>query len=176
MRKGHSPRFADLGHHLRERLSDLRANWQQFRKDLREDPSVLWRTQTTRILLYVLLGAAVLFLARFLLSALAPPPVGAGGGEQATRLATLYVACVDPACLKPDVSRLPMDFKAWPIACVHCGKEAAYRAILCSKCRAWFATAPEAPPECPHCARAAPPASRAVTSRPADVDDAEDGW
>lgn len=176
MSENQSRPLADLPHHLREHANDFRANWEQFRKDVKEDPAVIWRTQTTRVFIWIFLGVAVLLAARFLINSFAPagPAIPA---ERATTLATLYVACVQPNCLKSDVTRQPMSFNEWPLVCKFCGQKSVYRATICSKCHRWFATPPNASKECPHCARAAQsPATKPVASRPANTDDQEDGW
>jgi predicted RNA-binding Zn-ribbon protein involved in translation (DUF1610 family) len=70
-----------------------------------------------------------------------------------------------------------MDFDAWPLTCPKCGKQTVYRAKLCPKCHRWYAIAPGQPRQCPFCAAEEPAEPQETsTSKPANRDDAEDGW
>lgn len=168
-----SGRFSHLPDRLRERVSDLRADFRQWRSDVGEDPGLLLRTLPLRIALWVILGAALFFGLRGVVGGLMPRD--AGSLEGATRAATLHVACADPACLAAYHTTRPMNFRDWPLVCEKCAKPSVERAGLCPRCKRWYA--PSLGVNCSVCTRpASAPAAPPVASRPLSRDDAEDGW
>lgn len=168
--------LAELPHRCRQWLAACPQRWHAWRADLREDPTLLWRTPVIRLGGLVLAGVVLLAVIQGLVGAFTPAGTP-GAFQKATRTATLYVACTNPDCLASFVVRQPMDFKDWPLACPRCDRQTAYRATVCQTCGHWFAVAPGGIPACPHCARRnadlAPPARRAP---PASSDDDEDPW
>ena len=172
----HRPSLANLPHKLRQNIAEWPVKLRQWRSELREDPTLFWRTPLVRVGLWVSLGIVAIVVASWLTSALTPR----GGGEfrEPTPMATLYVACTNPDCRATNTVELPMDFGDWPLKCDKCGQESVYRAHLCPTCKHWFATAPGEPPECPFCAAkraAAQPVEPAPTG-PVNADDEEDPW
>ncbi|MGD8451691.1 MAG: hypothetical protein PVJ57_07715 [Phycisphaerae bacterium] len=169
--------LADLPDRIRERTANWPEDFRRWRAEVREDPSLFWRTAAVRITLWIILGVVAIVAARWLTHALTPP-AGPGDFEKATSTATIYVGCTNPACQAAYQVKVPMDFDAWPMKCEHCGQESAYRAKLCPKCRQWYATAPGEPAECPHCAarRAANAPPPPKETGPQNPDDEEDPW
>lgn len=168
--------LAELPHRGRVWLAAWPERWRAWRAELREDPTVLWRTPAIRLGGLALAGIALLAAAHVLTAALTP--AAAPGALQApTRTATLYVACTNPACLTSFVTRQPMDFRDWPLECPQCGQSSVYRATVCRACGQWFATVPGSSKECPHCAARAAQATRPALKAPsASSDDDEDPW
>jgi len=162
-----------LGHlsdRLRERKEDFSSNFSQWKADVREDPSLLWRTPAIRWSLIVLLAIGAVVTSIYVTQSLTP--AAGEGWEAATRTATIYVACTDPACRRSHAAQVPMSFRDWPMKCDFCGGERVYRATLCPRCRGWFATAPGESTECPLCAAAAPTAETpTAATRPVDPDE-----
>ncbi|MFQ5807967.1 MAG: hypothetical protein ACE5I3_16095 [Phycisphaerae bacterium] len=175
MGENRSPLLADLPHRIRAQTAELKANLRQWWADLRQDPSLLWRTTAIRISFWLTLGICALVAVRALSRSLLPH--GEADAEQVTPLAILYVACTNTACYGSYTTRQPMDFDAWPLTCRECSQQTVHRAKLCAKCRNWYATAPGDLAGCPFCAAAEPeqPAETPQT-RPVDRDDAEDPW
>lgn len=170
------PSPADLPHRLREHLTDLRTRYRQWREELRADPALLWRTPLVRAALLLLLGLVLVLAVGWLAAALAPAPEG-GEASAGRQRAVVRVACTNPACIRSYSKELPLDFKAWPLACPDCKQPLVYRAQFCRACRTWFASPPDAAAGCPVCAmRTAAPPVRAPASQPVDPDDAEDDW
>ncbi len=176
MGEKHTPQLADLPDRIREQSEEAKANLRQWCNDAREDPSMLWRSTVLRVLFWLILGICALLLVRGLSRSLLPSEETMNT-EQAAPLATLYVACVNPACLESYATQQAMNFNAWPLTCRKCGQQTVYRAKLCPKCRHWYATAPGEPVRCPYCA---PPETeetqKAPKTGPTDPDDAEDPW
>ena len=177
MRANRRLSFAVLPHRLRERLAEWPARWRAWRADLREDPAKLVRGPVPRLVGLVLLGLIVVLGLHWLISGLASSALALPEAK-AVPLATLYVACTNPACRAEYTTRQPMDFKAWPLKCAKCGAPTVYRASLCPTCRHWYAVALGQPPACPHCAaKAAAAASQPSSPDPKKSrDDAEDPW
>lgn len=170
------PSAADLPHRVRQFLADAPAAWSRWRRDLAANPALLWRTPAARLAAWVVLGAAIIILARVGVAVLSPGASGSAFVEP-TRTATLYVACTNPECLRSAIVQQPMNFDGWPLTCAACGAPSVYRARLCPTCRSWYATIPGKPPICPACAAAsARPPPDAQTKRPTDPDDEEDDW
>ena len=169
--------IADLQDTLRRQWADLPVNLRRWRDDVKEDRSLLWRTPAVRISLWILAGIIVLVAVRTLIAAVTPSTTSTIFVEP-TPLATLYVACTDAQCRHSYVSRQPMDFDDWPLACETCQAEAVYRAKLCDKCRSWFATAPNQPDFCPTCAARAAAAApvKDEPKDPSNPDDKDDDW
>lgn len=164
--------LTDLPHHLRERAATLRADFRQFREDVRNDPAVLWRTQPVRVAFLIVLGIALLLAARQA-SGLLLPAADELSAEQPTQTATVYVACGNPDCGACYQAHPPMDFRAWPLVCEKCGQPTAFRAAPCHECGAWHPDVGGEPP-CLAARKAAPPP--AAASAPTDPDDREDPW
>ena len=155
----------------------LPVNYRQWREDLKEDPTLFWRTPVVRIALCVAAGLVLLIGLRSLIGFLAPDGSDPNFIE-ATPMATLYVACTQPQCLTHYTTQQQMDFSHWPLTCDKCGGESVYRATLCQRCRSWFATAPNMPEVCPLCAGRDAAKAPVVTDRKksANPDDDEDDW
>lgn len=182
------PSAVDLPHKLRatlESAEQVRGDWitalRRWREAVREDPLLIWRTPAVRIALFALLAVVLFLFARWAIPTFTPA-AGGRNFEKATDTATLFVACSRTECLDQRSIRLPMDpstwKERWPLTCEKCGQKSVYRAQRCAECRKFFATAPEGPPGCPHCAAkraASVKPTREATSRPTG-DDAEDGW
>ncbi|MBI5863502.1 MAG: hypothetical protein HZB38_03115 [Planctomycetes bacterium] len=170
---------ANLGEYL-ARFREARANWRadfrQWRADVRENPALIFRSLGVRLLLWAALGIVMFYVVSRVFINLAPSATE--GRLARTRLATLYVACTNPDCLHGATTEQTLDFKAWPLTCEQCGKQTAYRATLCPKCRNWFAAAPGGPSDCPLCKRKSTtqPTSKPARKRSDDPDDREDGW
>lgn len=153
--------------------------YRQWREDLKEDPSLIWRTPLVRIAIWIILGIAILVGGQLLISSLRPAGSVRGERAAATALATLYVACAHADCLAAFTSRQPMSFREWPLACEKCKRQSVYRAQICPTCREWYATAPDQPPKCLRCEAAA--GAQAEKERPkpkkkGNKDDDEDDW
>ncbi|MBK8914871.1 MAG: hypothetical protein IPM64_09795 [Phycisphaerales bacterium] len=128
-----------------------------------------------RIVLWVLIGAVVLFAGRSLI-----PRWGggaaSGSGDARTPTATIQAACTVKECEAVFAAEVPMDWKPGRLSCVRCGKASAMRATRCDACRKLFANA-ESEVRC----RACQERERAAT-QPAKKpqgpkgDDADDGW
>lgn len=170
-----SHRYSDLPNALRERAANFRSDWRQFLSDVREDPAVLWRTQPARILIWLVLGGLAILAAAWLAQSLTPPPAP-GTIDEPTRVATIWMYCVNQQCQKTYTEHTPLDFSAWPLVCPFCHQPTAYRAIRCQTCRGFYATTPGEPDICPRCAPPSRKPAPAPTSRPTDPDDSEDGW
>lgn len=171
------------GNSLNERLlatrtawENWRADWKQWKQDVRDDPAVLFRTPGVRIGLLLAFGLLGLWGARVLSRSIVSPEL-LGADARPTRVATLYVACATGCGYFEPISR-PMDFKDWPMTCPKCSEKDVYRAKPCGRCRGWYAVRPGATDDgCPICRRAAQPkASAPVQSQPTDPHDREDGW
>lgn len=175
MNDNRSRLLSDLPHRLRERVADLQSDLRRWRADLREDPSLLWRTTAVRVLLWLTVGVCALVGVWYLTTGLLPAGER-GEPEQATHLATLYVACTNPFCYTSYITRQPMDFDGWPLACRECGQRTVYRAKLCPTCHRWYATVPGAPNQCPFCAVPQTDEPERPEPLPSDPDDAEDPW
>lgn len=172
----------------REVREEFKSNYAQWTADARENPAVIWQAWPVRVGFWLLIVIAVLVAVSVIVGG-AGAWTGGGQREEATRLATLYVACTDSGCLKSATVNAERNFKEWPMVCEACGKKAVYRARACPKCKEWIAFAPLPPgsagasgasESCPHCAKkaaakAAKP-KKAAASGPADPDDREDGW
>jgi predicted RNA-binding Zn-ribbon protein involved in translation (DUF1610 family) len=171
------PSPADLSHRLREWLTDLGTQYQQWREQLHADPALLWRPPLVRAALLLVAGLMLVLAARWVAVGLAPGSDHAHGAFTRPR-AILRVACTSHDCTRSYSKELPLDFKSWPLVCPDCGQPSVYRAQLCQTCRIWFAQPPGAAAGCPVCAAraASQPAPQAPTSRPLDPDDAEDPW
>ena len=168
--------LADLPHRFRAQLIELRLGFRRVRSDLRADPGMLWRNPAARLFGWIALGVAVLLGTHAVIGHY----VGAGSrsAEQPTLMATLYVACTNPACRATGTIERPRDFSAWPVRCDKCGQMSAYRATeTCPKCGRRYATAPGQPAGCPFCAEASQPATQTrTTPRSTDPNNLEDGW
>lgn len=169
------PSAADLPHQAREAVLGFRERYRAWQLEVKDDPTLLWRTPAIRITFYLILGIAILFAARWATHTL----VDAGASvDPAKKKATLFVACTNPECLKSGNSSVAMDFKEWPLKCDTCGQPTVYRATLCKVCRNWYAIAPAGTDGCPFCRKKA--AAAKPTTKPkakaANGDDAEDGW
>lgn len=170
------PDYTELRGSLRERISSFRLNFRQFRADVREDPTLLWRTQPIRIAFWILVGLGLILFVRWLAVSITPTPSFPGEYEP-TRTATLWVACTNPDCLKTSMHTAPMDFNAWPVACEHCGNPSAVRAVRCPLCRSLMPPAEgDSSGPCVRCATPVRKTAAPVASRPSDPDDREDGW
>jgi len=169
--------LSDLPHRLREHREQLLADLRRWGAEVREDPTLLWRTAAVRVGLWVVLGVVVLLTARALTRSLVSL-AREGQGEQAAPVAILRVACASTSCRHTYTSHQPMDFAAWPMVCPRCGQATVYRAKLCPKCHRWYGTVPGAPKVCPLCS--APEAPGQPDEQPAPApenpDDAEDPW
>ena len=169
--------LAELPQRLRERLAELREDWRLWRDEIRENPARLLHSVVLRVAVLVILGIVGLAIVNWFSGALVP-----GGPtwslEEGTRLATLYVACTNPACRATYTSHQPMDFKSWPLKCTKCGQDTVYRAGRCPTCRRAYALQPAAPPGCPLCAERQAAEQRKIEPiKPAKKsDDAEDPW
>ncbi len=166
-------RLSELPNQVRQRAADFKADFGQWKADVGKDPSLLFRALPLRLALWAVLGLGVFFALRAVLGGLAPPP---GQFETATRDATLYVACTNPACRASYRTTRPMDFHDWPLVCEKCGQKSVERATQCTRCRKWYAKGTAG--GCPWCAIAAskPVERKTTTTKPLDRDDAEDGW
>ncbi|MCG3127716.1 MAG: hypothetical protein CHACPFDD_02586 [Phycisphaerae bacterium] len=161
----------------RERLTDHAqravADYSRWRADLRDDPTLVWRT---RPIIFAITGIVLIGIA-FGIQALANHWVAAASGsrvfEKPTPTATVYVACANPNCLDAAVLQLPMNFRAWPLPCATCGGASVHRAELCKSCRTWYA-ASQGP--CPHCTAKAAPPKTLTPRKPSKPGDSEDGW
>lgn len=169
------PSAAQLPHQAREAVRGFKDRYRQWREDLKEDPSLLWRTPAIRITFYLVLAVGLILAVRWGTNTLA----GAGAAnKEDVKKSTLYVSCTDPNCLKSFNATVAMDFKTWPLKCDQCGQLTVYRATLCKVCRNWYAVAPTGPDGCPFCRKrfdAAKPTTK-PKAKPANSDDAEDGW
>ncbi len=171
------PRLADIPHQLREQMQNLPDRWRAWREGLREDPAALWRTPLVRLCGVILLAILAIVILAWLIETLVP-----GGGsqrvEKPTPLATLYVACTNPACRAHYPTKQPMDFTDWPLTCEKCGQPTVYRATRCDVCRKWFAVPPGSPRTCPFCAEQATPlpVEDAREHGQPTTDDDEDPW
>ncbi len=153
--------------------------YRQWREDLKEDPSLFWRTALVRIAIWIILGIAILVGGQLLINSMRPSDAARGERASATALATLYVACTHAECLAAFTSKQPMSFREWPLACEKCKRQSAYRAQICAACREWYATAPDQPLECPRCAAAARVKAEKERPKPkkkGSKDDEEDDW
>lgn len=170
-----SPNLADLPHRVRDQVETFAGNWKQWRSDVREDPSLLWRSAVIRIPAWIIIGLALYFGLRGLLGGIFSGPTDVG---DSTPLATLYVVCTNPDCAHHFQTRRPIDFADWPIACPVCNQMTVQRARLCPKCRHWVAIAPgDGSGSCPHCAAVNPVLDQSPAESGAiDPDDIEDGW
>jgi hypothetical protein len=170
--------WADLPRRVRERAAALRTDLWQWGADVRTDPSLIWRTTPIRVLFWLAVGVCIILAVRGLAKGIMPAAASGPAAErEATKLATLYVACTNPDCLESYITKRPMDFKDWPLICEFCGHPTVYRAKLCPLCHRWYANAPGAPDRCPFCAADEPEEAAApVEPGPTDPDDAEDGW
>ncbi|TWT44886.1 hypothetical protein RAS1_13050 [Phycisphaerae bacterium RAS1] len=169
-------KLVDLPNTLRQQLAEVPETYRAWRAEIAREPTAIFHSPLFRIAVWIIVGAAVLLTARWLIGGLSIP----GGGkawEKATPWATLYVACIEPACRYAYSTQQAMDFTGWPLPCEKCAKKTVYRARLCGACRHWYATAPGAADACPHCAAAA--LKSAPTSQPRKKptgDDEEDPW
>jgi len=169
-------RIANLPHAVREHLAGLPDRWQTWREGFRQEPAALWRSPLTQIAVLVAVLVIILIAVTRLVGAIAPP----GGDrrvEPATPVATLYVACTNPACRASYTTRQPMSFKAWPLKCEKCGQMTVYRATLCKDCRRWYAVLPGMPAICPFCEEQKH--AKAAATQPAKksaADEDEDSW
>jgi hypothetical protein len=168
-----------LSQHARKRFGSWRVRFGEWRQELREHPSLFWRTPAVRITLWVIAAITLLAGIRWCQSAITRSGMDTSD-EDETYWSMLYVACTRPDCRAEFTTRQPMDFHQWPLKCGRCGADSVYRAQLCPTCRKWFATAPGHAPDCPFCAaqRAASQPAHPVpnTSHPTNPDDAEDPW
>ncbi len=169
-----SPSAADLSQRLVESLSASRKRFQLWRDELREDPSALWRAKPLRIALWVTLGLVLVFGVRWATGLLIPATSAEKGEPQ---IAIVRLTCTNQSCNETYVQKLALDTDRWPQPCARCGQMTAHRAVRCDKCYFWYA-ASETAPECPRClaAAAANQPEKPLATRPADPDDAEDGW
>ena len=169
------PSAAELPHQAREAILGFKGRFHAWQAELKDDPTLLWRTPAVRIGLYLILGIALLLSVRWATHSLA----GAGAGaDPARKMATVFVACTNPECLKSGSARVAMDFKEWPLKCETCGQLTVYRATICKTCRNWYAVGPSGPEGCPFCRKKAE-ANKPTTkpkAKTANSDDAEDGW
>ncbi|MEP0847847.1 MAG: hypothetical protein HRF50_13630 [Phycisphaerae bacterium] len=168
------PPLSELPHQVREKVENLGGSFKDWKAEVHEDPSKLFRSMPIRIALWVVLGAAALFAVQFAIGLLAPP---AASEADLKRSATLYVACTMPKCLETYTVQTDLDFNAWPMSCRRCEQLSVYRAKLCRSCSRWYAVPPGRPDACPRCAAASKPADdKPATSQSTDPDDREDGW
>lgn len=175
MSKSSFPSPAELPHQVRAAAFGLRGRLRAWGAEVKEDPTLLWRTPLIRISFYLLLGIGLFLGVRWGTGAL----VAAGAAKPPPPpTAMLYVVCTNPECLHSFAVTVARDFKEWPMKCGACGQLAVFRGTVCKVCRNWYAVAPGGPDGCPHCRKktnAAKPASK-PKSKPATGDDAEDGW
>jgi hypothetical protein len=165
-----------MTHKVRERLHDARELLAAWGDEVRQDPSRLWRTSAVRVGLYVAAGATLAGAAYWLAGAIAPRPSVDTEAAAIAKTATLYVVCTAESCRATYAVRRPRTFSEWPTTCEKCGATTLQRAQLCQVCRNWYALAPGGARSCPHCAAALVTSKPVAASRPADSDDAEDGW
>ncbi|MFO0840448.1 MAG: hypothetical protein U1D55_18220 [Phycisphaerae bacterium] len=166
--------FSDLPHQVRESTSDWRERLRAWRAEVREDPTLLWRTPLIRAGGWAILGLVSCVIVGRAVSVLSAEFREDSGRA---RTATLYVACTNPACLYSTTIVQPINFSQWPIKCEKCGGLTVRRAGLCEKCRHWFALLPENPPGCPYCAaQAARDKKPEKPKKKTNPDDEEDGW
>jgi hypothetical protein len=173
------PSLAELPHRLREGAASLRANWREWRDTVRQEPARLWRSPLTKIGLLVVLALLAVLAIEWFGSALIPGSLSWRLEDQATREATLFVACTNPACRASYTTHQPRDFKDWPLKCEKCGQETVYRATRCPDCRHWYAIAPGGAPACPFCAEKKAeqkPTEEKPPPPPKRTDDSEDPW
>ncbi len=135
---------AELPRRLRELVSAMLLRLRAWMDAVRAEPALLWHTPMLRVAIIVLVGAGVLALINRLATGLTPG-LDRSAFETPTRLATLYVACTNPDCRVSFTTHQPMNFKAWPLVCPHCGQKSVYRATLCPNCGRWYASAPGTP-------------------------------
>lgn len=169
--------LTQLPHKVREATGDFRSNWSQWRRDVRANPSILLQSLPVRLAFWMLVAVAFFFVVTRIMTALAPD--ASAGREEATSVATIYVACSNPDCGRSQVANPRVDFKEWPMTCAACGKATVYRASMCRKCRNWIAAVPGHSPDCVPCRRAADakrPATKPARKESDDPDDVEDGW
>jgi hypothetical protein len=175
----HRPSLGEWPHRFREGLAGLRAGWREWREGVRQEPARLWHSPLTKIGLLIVLGLLAILAVQWFGSALVPGGLSWRLEDQATREATLFVACTNPACRASYTTQQPRDFKDWPLKCEKCGQQTVYRATHCRECRHWYALTPGGPPGCPFCAQkraeqkkleAPPPPA------PEKSDDSEDPW
>lgn len=171
------PDLADIPNRARESLAQARADWRAWRIDFRRDPGAFVHSPLFRIGIYVVLGVLALLAIRWLAGSLAPRDA-AGDRPRGNAAAEIRVACTNPECLFSETVQVDPHFKAWPMTCKKCGQQTVYRAQRCRRCQQWFATAPGAAADCPHCNAQERLRRQKVkpASRPSNPDDAEDGW
>lgn len=169
--------ISQLPHKVRQAADDLPANWSQWRRDVRANPSIIFQSLTVRIGFWLLVAVGFYFAVSRAMLAMTPDPNA--GRIEATKVATIYVACAKPECARSRLANPPVNFKDWPMKCENCGGQTVYRATQCVKCRNWIAQTPGGKVDCPHCRRAAEirkPPPKPTRKEATDPDDREDGW
>ncbi|MBL8878334.1 MAG: hypothetical protein JNG88_04370 [Phycisphaerales bacterium] len=170
----HSDFVAGLPHRFRAWRDNFRADYQQWRVDVRSDWTLVYRNPIGAIAFTVIGVVIGVIVIRALISLMPPAPVP--GGVVEPQYAILHIVCINPACKAVYDSKRPLDFADWPAKCDTCQQKTAYRATLCSACKKWYAVTPNAAGGCPHCAARAIPrkADEPKSTTPVDPDDLDD--
>lgn len=142
----------------RKQVPVLRQSIEDWLKEARKEPRMIWETPAVRYAAYGLVGLMLLWMGLGLANAVAPAPTAATKPKATS--ADFHVVCTNRACGHHFVIHRDFGFRKFPVVCPKCGQKTGVHARRCysPSCRGrWVAPVRrDGTLTCPHCSRELP--------------------